>query len=132
MLLYTDPGAPTNLTVRQISNWRLHITWNPPSSNFSAAVSYYFYERTHDYITNGTITNITNITTSSLSNGSSYSIHVRASTGTYLSEPATSETIVLTGKLRNIVPLLGQCQFLTHCSYGLVFHLVMCLCSTKG
>ena len=97
VMFYTDPGPPSNLTARQISNRRLQVTWDPPSSNLSGAISYYYYQETPDYITGGIKTNDTTITTSSFSLGHSYYIHVRATTGTYLSVPATSETITVAG-----------------------------------
>ena len=83
--------------VRQVSGGRLEFSWSPPSSGLSD-VTYCYYERTADYITGGSDTaNSTRITSPLLFNRP-YFIHVRATTGTYLSVPVTSNTITVRSK----------------------------------
>ena len=91
-----DPGPPTNLTVKQVSGFRLEFSWFPPSSGLSG-VTYRYYERTADYITGGADTTATTRTVGPLLVGAPYFIHVRSTTGTYVSMPATSDTITVKG-----------------------------------
>ena len=85
--------------VRQVSGRRLEFSWSPPSSGLSG-VTYRYYANTADYITGGgTSTAATTWITGPLNFGTSYFIHVRATTGTYLSNvPATSDTITVRSK----------------------------------
>ena len=82
--------------VRQVSGKRLEFSWSPPSSGSGA--TYHYYENTTDYITGGADTTATTRNTDPLVFGTSYFIHVRATTGTYLSVPATSDTITVRSK----------------------------------
>ena len=83
--------------VRQVSGRRLEFSWSPPSSGLSG-VTYHYYENTADYITGGADATATIRNTDPLVFGASYFIHVRATTGTYLSVPATSDTITVRSK----------------------------------
>ena len=83
--------------VRQISDFRMEFSWSPPSSGLSD-VTYRYYERTTNYITGGTNTTDTTRIVGPLRVATVYFIHVRATTGTYLSVPATSEIITVKGK----------------------------------
>ena len=78
---------------RQVSGRRLEFFWSPPSSGLSG-VTYRFYPRTANYITGGADTTATGLRVSPLSFGSNFFIHVRATTGTYLSVPATFDITI--------------------------------------
>ena len=83
--------------VRRVSSRRLEFSWSPPSSGLPG-VTYRYYGNTADYVNGGTNTAATTRITGSLDFGTSYFIHVRATTGTYLSVPATSDTITVRSK----------------------------------
>ena len=83
--------------VRQVSGRRLEFSWSPPSSGLSG-VTYHYYANSADYVNGGTNTAATTWIIGPLGFGTSYFIHVRATTGTYLSVPATSDTITVRSK----------------------------------
>ncbi len=98
-----DPDPPTNIVLRQISNRRVQATWNPPAS-FSGA-TYRVYINTMNVSIGGTEVTGTTYTTGTFTDRFNITIRVRATTGTYLSIPAVSETLTITG---NIVLILKQ------------------------
>ena len=77
---------------RQVSGGRLEFSWSPPSTGLSG-VTYRYYANRADYVNGGTNTAATTWIIGPFGFGISYFIHVRATTGTYLSVPATSDTI---------------------------------------
>ncbi len=91
-----DPGPPTNIVLRQISNRRVRATWTAPAG-FSGA-TYRVFINTDMVNTGGTAVSGTTYTTETFSTGSSAIIRVRASTGTYYSVVAVSETLTILGK----------------------------------
>ena len=82
--------------MRQISNRRVQATWTPPA-NFSGA-TYRVYINTMNVNTGGTEVTGTSYTIGTLKNGSTVTVHVRATTGTYLSIPTVSEALTVRGK----------------------------------
>ncbi len=90
-----DPDPPTNIVLRQISNRRLRVTWTPPAGAYGA--TYRVYINTMDVNTGGTEVTATTYTTETITT-STVTIRVRATTGTYLSIPAVSETLTVRGK----------------------------------
>ncbi len=92
---FSDPGPPTNVTLRQISNRRVQATWTPPA-DFSGA-TYRVFINTMNVNTGGTeVTGIT-YTTGTITY-STVTIRVRATTGTYFSVPAVSKTFTVRGE----------------------------------
>ncbi len=92
-----DPGPPTNIVLTQISNRRVQATWTPPAG-FSGA-TYRVFVNTMDVNTGGTAVIGTTHTTGTIDmSTSTVAVRVRASTGTYFSVPAVSETLTLQGK----------------------------------
>ena len=91
-----DPGPPTNVTLRQISNRRVQATWTPPAG-FSGA-TYRVYINTMDVNTGGTEVTGTTFTSASYTTGFTVTLRIRATTGTYFSVPAVSETLTVKGK----------------------------------
>ncbi len=81
--------------MRQISNRRVQATWTPPAG-FSGA-TYRVYINTVNVNTGGTEVTGTTYTTETITT-STVTIRVRATTGTYLSVPAVSETLTIRGK----------------------------------
>ena len=99
-----EPDPPTNIVLRQISNRRVQATWTPPAG-FSGA-TYHVYINTMNVNTAGTEVTESTYTTETLNTGSTINIRVRATTGTYLSVPAVSETtLTVMGKSK----ILSQC-----------------------
>ncbi len=94
-LLIPEPGPPTNIVLRQISNKRVQATWTPPAG-FSGA-TYRVYINTMNVNTGGTEVTGTTHTTETITT-STVTIRVRATTGTYLSVPAVSDTLTVRGK----------------------------------
>ncbi len=92
----SDPGSPTNIVLAQISNRRVQATWTAPAG-FSGA-TYRVYINTDMVNTAGTEVSGTTYTTDAFSTGSSVIIRVRATTGTYYSVPAVSETLTILSK----------------------------------
>ncbi len=93
----SDPGPPTNIVLRQISNRRVQATWTPPAG-FSGA-TYRVFINTMNVNTGGTaVTDGTTFTSSSYTNGFTVTLRIRATTGTYYSVPAVSETLTILGK----------------------------------
>ncbi len=90
------PDPPTSIVLRQISNRKVHVTWTAPAG-FSGA-TYRVYINTKDVNTGGTEVTETTYTTETLSTGLTVTVRVRATTGTYLSVPAVSETLSVKGK----------------------------------
>ena len=91
-----DPDPPTNIVLRQISNKRVLATWTPLSARFSGA-TYRVYINTMNVNTGGTEVTGTNYTTETITT-SNVTIRVRATTGTYLSVPAVSDTLTIRSK----------------------------------
>ncbi len=89
-----DPDPPTNIVLRQISNKRILATWTPLSARFSGA-TYRVYINTMNVNNGGTEVTGTTYTTETITN---YTVHVRATTGTYLGIPAVSDTLTVRGK----------------------------------
>ena len=83
--------------VRQVSDRTLQFSWSSPSSGLTG-VTYHYYGNTSNYITGEVNTTSTTMITGPFVFGTSYFIHVRATTGTYLSVPATSDTITVRSK----------------------------------
>ncbi len=104
-----DPDPPTNIALRQISNRRVQATWTPPGTQFSGA-TYHVYINTMNVNTAGTEVTGTNYTTETLNTGSTVTVRVRATTGTYLSVPALSETLTVRGN--NITYLHFMCYLI--------------------
>ncbi len=83
--------------MREISNRRVQATWTPPT-RFSGA-TYRVYINTMNVNTGGTEVTGTTYTTETVNTSTStVAVRVRATTGTYLSVPAVSETLTLQGK----------------------------------
>jgi len=97
---HADPGPPTNLTIRLTNSNRLLVSWSPPSSGASR-VTYHYYENTSNSLTGKVQTNETSVLTAAVLTSTTYYVHVRATTGTYLSVTATSETVTVIGKYTN-------------------------------
>ncbi len=92
-----DPGPPTNIVLRQISNRRVQATWTPPAG-FSGA-TYRVYINTMNVNTAGTAVNDgATLTSASYTTGFTVILRVRATTGTYYSVPAVSETFTVRGE----------------------------------
>ncbi len=92
-----DPGPPTNIVLSQISNRRVQATWTSPAG-FSGA-TYRVYINTMNVNTGGTeVTNGTTFTSASFTDGFIVILRIRATTGTYYSVPAVSETFTVRGK----------------------------------
>ncbi len=97
MYIFSDPGPPTNIVLRQICNRRVQATWTPPAG-FSGAM-YRVFINTMNVNTGGTEVTGTTYTTETVNTSTStVTIHVRATTGTYFSVPAVSQTLTLLGK----------------------------------
>ncbi len=94
ILLVTDPDPPTNIVLRQVNNGRVQATWNSPV-NFAES-TYLVYINTD---TSGTKVASTNYTTESNTAGYIVTLSIRATTGTYLSVPAVSETLTVQGMI---------------------------------
>ncbi len=94
-LYVIEPDPPTNIVLRQISNSRVQATWTAPAG-FSGA-TYRVYINTMNVNTGGTEVTGTNYTTETITT-STVTIRVRATTGTYLSVPAVSDTLTVRGK----------------------------------
>ncbi len=82
--------------MRQISNRRVQATWNPSAG--ARGATYHVYINTMNVNTGGTEVTGTTYTTKTLNTGSTVTVRVRATTGTYLSVPAVSETLNVRGK----------------------------------
>ncbi len=95
----TDPGPPTNIILRKISNRRVQATWTPPAG--ASGATYLVYINTMNVNSGGTEVTGTTYTTETLNTGSTVTIRVRATTGTYLSVPAVSDTLTVSGKRIN-------------------------------
>ncbi len=96
MLSYDiEPDPPTSIVLRQISNRRVQATWTPPAKTPGA--TYHVYINTMNVNTGGTEVTGTTYTTETV-NTSTVTIRVRATTGTYLSVPAVSQTLTVRGK----------------------------------
>ncbi len=92
-----DPDPPTNIVLTQISNRRVQATWTPPAG-FSG-VTYRVYINTMNVNTGGAaVTGTTHTTDTITTSTSTVIVRVRASTGTYFSVPAMSQTLTLQGK----------------------------------
>ncbi len=88
-----DTGPPTHIVMRQISNKRIQASWTAPAG-FPEA-TYYVYLNTVNVYTGGTEVTGTTYTTGTLNVGFSVTVRVRATTGTYLSVPAVSDTLAV-------------------------------------
>ncbi len=108
----TDPDPPTNIVLRQISNRRVQATWNPPAG--ASGATYHVYINTMNVNTGGTEVTGTTYTTETV-NTSTVTIRVRATTGTYLSRPAVSQTLTVRGKIVCNIQVLFRLR-LTECS----------------
>ncbi len=93
-----DPGPPTNIVLRQISNRRVQATWTA-RAGFSGA-TYRVFINTDMVNTGGTDINdgTTFITSASYTTGFTVTFRIRATTGTYYSVPAVSETFTVRGE----------------------------------
>ena len=97
-LFFPDPGPPTNIVLSQISNRGVQATWTAPAG-FSGA-TYRVYINTMNVDTGGTpVTDGTTYMTDPLSAGFNVTLRIRATTGTYLSVPAVSDTFTVRGKV---------------------------------
>ncbi len=100
-----DPGPPTNnIVLRQINNRKVQATWTPLAG--ASGATYRVYINTMNVNTGGTEVTWTNYTTETIAT-STVTIRVRATTGTYLSVPAVSETLTVRGN--NITYLHFMC-----------------------
>ncbi len=91
-----DPGPPTNIVFSQISSRRVRATWTPPAG-FSGA-TYLMYINTDMVNTGGTAVTGTTFTSVSFTTGFTVTLRIRATTGTYYSVPAVSETFTVRGE----------------------------------
>ncbi len=89
-----DPEPPTNIMLRQIRNKRVQATWTP---SVTLGATYHVYMNTVNVNTGGTEVTGTTYTTDTITT-STVTVRVRATTGTYLSVPAVSQTLTVTGK----------------------------------
>ncbi len=91
------PDPPTNVILRQISNRRVQATWTPPAG-FSGA-TYSVFINSLNLSDGGFPVTETNYTTDPQSTDSNITVHVKATTGSYLSIQAASSTLVIRGKI---------------------------------
>ncbi len=82
--------------MRQISTRRVQATWTPPA-DFSGA-TYRVYINTDMVNTGGTAVSGTTFTSASYTTGFTVTLRIRATTGTYYSVPAVSETFTVRGE----------------------------------
>ncbi len=88
--------------MRQISDRKVQATWTAPAG-FSG-VTYRVYINTDMVNTGGTAVNDgTTFTSASYTTGFTATLRIRATTGTYYSVPAVSETFTVRGKTCNIM-----------------------------
>ena len=82
----------------QISNRRVQATWTAPAGY--SGVTYRVYPNTINVDSGGTpVTDGTTYMTDLLSAGFTVTLRIRATTGTYLSVPAVSDTFTVRGKV---------------------------------
>ncbi len=92
-----DPGPPTNIVLTQIGCRRVQVTWTPPAG-FPEATYHVYVNR--DFVNiNGIEVTENSYATNSLLVNFNVTIQVRATTGTYLSVPAISDTLTIRGKV---------------------------------
>ncbi len=89
--------------MRQISNRRVQATWTPA---IAPGATYHVYINAMNVNTGGTEVTGTNYTTETFNTGSTVTVRVRATTGTYLSVPAVSQTLTVRGK--NILVICNE------------------------
>ena len=92
---FVDPARPTNLVLSQVGGQRVQATW---TSSLSEA-TFRVYINTADINTGGVPVNETSYTAANVfPAGSNVTVIVRSTTGTYLSLPSDSASLIIIGK----------------------------------